>query len=319
VAEIGAPPEDPVSYAARTRASPVPVLPSRGAAHGSLESPPGTDPSLAGEGGEPLKTLVPIGRFSAICRLSQKALRLYDEMGLLRPAWVDPESGYRYYAVAQAVEAERIRLLRSLEVPLEDVSEFLHDPAGRTRVVDRHRRRLESRVGQLQTLLASLDQLEREDAMTYEVRTKELAPQPIVAIRLRTRLAEVGSEAGRAFGELFAHLGRAGAAPAGPPMALYHGAPGEDEHVDVEFCVPVSRPMSGVGRISGRELPGGAAAYTLHCGPYDAVGPAYGALQRWIQEHGHEGSGAPREIYLVGPQQVADPAQLRTEVQWPIR
>jgi hypothetical protein len=52
-----------------------------------------------------VKTLVPIGRFSAICRLSQKALRLYDEMGLLRPAWVDPDSGYRYYALAQAIEA----------------------------------------------------------------------------------------------------------------------------------------------------------------------------------------------------------------------
>ncbi len=109
-----------------------------------------------------MKTLVPIGRFSAICRLSQKALRLYDEMGLLRPAWVDPDSGYRYYAVAQAVEAERIRLLRSLEV-------------------------------------------------------------------------------------------------------------------------------------------------------------VYAALQRWIQEHGHECADAPREIYLVGPQQVRDPAELRTEIQWPIR
>jgi effector-binding domain-containing protein len=266
-----------------------------------------------------VKTLVPIGRFSAICRLSQKALRLYDEMGLLRPAWVDPDSGYRYYAVAQAVEAERIRLLRSLEVPLEDVAEFLHDQDGSKRVLDRHRRRLESRLGQLQALLASLAQLEREDTMTYDVRTKEVAPQQIIAIRMHTRLAELGPEAGRAMGELFAHLGQAGAAPDGPPFALYHGAPSEDEQVDVEFCVPVSRPMSGAGRISGRELAGGPAAYTLHRGRYDAVGPVYAALQRWIQEHGHECADAPREIYLVGPQQVTDPAQLRTEIQWPIR
>jgi DNA-binding transcriptional MerR regulator len=266
-----------------------------------------------------LKTLVPIGRFSAICRLSQKALRLYDEMGLLRPAWVDPDSGYRYYAIAQALEAERIRLLRSLEVPLEEIAELLHDPTGSKRVLERQRRRLESRVGQLQGLLASLAQLEREDAMTYDVRTKEVAPQQIISIPMRTRLAELGNAAGGAFGELFAHLGRAGAAPAGPPFALYHGAPGEDEQVDVELCVPVSRPMSGGGRISGRELPGGPTAYTLHCGRYDAVGPVYAALQRWIQEHGHECADAPREIYLVGPQQVSDPAELRTEIQWPIR
>ncbi len=266
-----------------------------------------------------MKTLVPIGRFSAICRLSQKALRLYDEMGLLRPAWVDPDSGYRYYAVAQAMEAERIRLLRSLEVPLEDVAELLRDPASGNRVLERHRRRLESRVGQLQALLTSLARLEREDTMTYDVRTKEVAPQQVIAIRLRTRLADIAGEAGRAMGELFGHLGRAGAPPAGPPFSLYHGVPSDDDEVDVEFCVPVSRPMSGAGRISGRELAGGPAAYTLHLGAYDAVGPAYAALQRWIQEHGHECAEAPREIYLVGPQQVREPAELRTEVQWPIR
>lgn len=266
-----------------------------------------------------MKTLVPIGRFSAICRLSQKALRLYDEMGLLRPAWVDPDSGYRYYAIAQAIEAERIRLLRSLEVPLEDVAEFLHEQAGSKRVLDRHRRRLESRLGQLQAHLTSLAQLEREDAMTYDVRTKEVVPQQVIAIRMHTRLPDLGNEAARAFGELFAHLGRAGAAPVGPPFALYHGAPSEDEQVEVEFCVPVSRPMSGAGRISGRDLAGGPSAYTLHCGRYDSVGPVHAALQRWIQEHGHECADAPREIYLVGPQQVTDPAELRTEIQWPIR
>lgn len=64
--------------------------------------------------------------------------------------------------------------------------------------------------------------------MTYEVRTKEIAPQQIVAVRTRTRLAALGEEAGRAFGELFAHAGRAGAAPAGPPFGVYHGPPGDD-------------------------------------------------------------------------------------------
>jgi DNA-binding transcriptional MerR regulator len=266
-----------------------------------------------------VKNLVPIGRFSEVCRLSQKALRLYDEMGLLRPAWVDPDSGYRYYAVAQALEAERIRLLRMLEVPLEEISVLLRDPADRRHVLDRHRRRLESRIGELHALLVSLDRLEREDAMTYDVKTKEVAPQQVITVRLRTRLADMGAEAGRAMGELFGHLGRAGATPAGPPLALYHGAPTDDEQVDVEFCVPVDRAMAGAGRVSGRELAGGLAAYTLHCGRYDAVGPVYAALQRWIQDHGHACADAPREIYLVGPQQAKDPAELRTEVQWPIR
>ncbi len=64
-----------------------------------------------------MKGLVPIGRFSKVARLSVKALRRYDEQGLLRPALVDRDTGYRYYALSQALEAERIRLLRSLELP----------------------------------------------------------------------------------------------------------------------------------------------------------------------------------------------------------
>ena len=51
-----------------------------------------------------MRNLVPIGRFSKICRLTVKALRLYDELSLLRPAMVDTQSGYRFYSLAQATE-----------------------------------------------------------------------------------------------------------------------------------------------------------------------------------------------------------------------
>ena len=56
----------------------------------------------------------------------------------------------------------------------------------------------------------------------------------------------------------------------------------------------------------------------MHVGPYPDVGGAYQALMGWIQAHGHETAGPPREIYLNGPDEVSDPAQLRTEVLWPI-
>jgi DNA-binding transcriptional MerR regulator len=69
--------------------------------------------------------LMPIGRFARRCRLSVKQLRHYDELGLLRPAWVDPGSGYRYYRAEQAREALSIGLLRSLDVPLPAIGQVL--------------------------------------------------------------------------------------------------------------------------------------------------------------------------------------------------
>lgn len=269
-----------------------------------------------------MRNLVPIGRFSTICRLSPKALRLYDEMGLLVPALVDPASGYRYYSVSQALEAERIRLLRSLEVPLEEIGQYVRasGPSAAREVLERHRARLEARVEQYRAMLAELEQLAIRPASAYEVRTKALAPQQVLSTRMRARLADLGDAGPRAFGELIAHLGRAQAQPVGPLFALYHGPEFDEEAVDVEWCVPVDRPVSGQGHMGGRELPGGTVAYTLHAGPYDALGPAaYAALQSWMQEHGHESDGPPREVYLVGTCQAREPAAYRTELQWPIR
>lgn len=66
---------------------------------------------FAGRGarhGRVVMDLVTIGAFARLSRLSQKALRLYDELGLLPPAHVDPVSGYRFYAPEQL---ERARLV----------------------------------------------------------------------------------------------------------------------------------------------------------------------------------------------------------------
>ena len=69
-----------------------------------------------------MEDLVPIGRFSRMTRLSIKALRLYDGLGLLTPAWVDPSSSYRYYRLGQANRAEAIRVLRQVDMPLEEIA-----------------------------------------------------------------------------------------------------------------------------------------------------------------------------------------------------
>ena len=67
-----------------------------------------------------------IGRFSRLTGLTVKALRHYDELGLLRPAAVDPETGYRSYSSAQ-VGPGRVRsgTLRRLELPLDDIATLL--------------------------------------------------------------------------------------------------------------------------------------------------------------------------------------------------
>lgn len=265
--------------------------------------------------------LVPIGRFSTMTRLSVKALRLYDENGLLRPAHVDPSSGYRYYELGQANRAEAVRILRSVDMPLDEIRTILDadDPELIQKQLAVHRERLVERLAEHERMLAYLESLmqRKEGIMPYEVEVAEAKPQFVAATRLHTNLGRIGNDIQAGFGSLMRAMGQAGAAPAGAPLIVYHDVIDEDTDGDIELCVPVAPGFAGDDQVHGRELEGGTVAATVHRGPYPEIGPAYHTLTGWVAEHGHEMAGPPREIYLNDPQMVA-PEDLLTRVEFPI-
>jgi DNA-binding transcriptional MerR regulator len=108
-----------------------------------------------------MESLMSIGRFARLTGLTVKALRHYDELGLLRPAAVDPETGYRSYSSAELGRAEAIRLLRRLEVPLDDVAtlDATDDPAAVRGVLLDHQRRTALRSAELNLVLQGLQPL----------------------------------------------------------------------------------------------------------------------------------------------------------------
>jgi DNA-binding transcriptional MerR regulator len=105
--------------------------------------------------------LLTIGRVARLSGLTAKALRHYDSLGVLRPAEVDEETGYRYYAREQVERARRIRILRELEVPLDEIRRILDDP-GSADAIERltaHRERLRARLAELQTAVYFLGRI----------------------------------------------------------------------------------------------------------------------------------------------------------------
>lgn len=268
-----------------------------------------------------MDNLVPIGRFSRMTRLSIKALRRYDEMGLLEPAMVDPTSGYRYYALQQANRAEAIRLLRSVDMPLEEIREMLEaaDASITQKYLAKHRERLTDRLVEQQRMLAYLETLitRGEHVMPYEVTVKTAAPQPVLALRRHVSLETVGQEIQTGFGRLMGHLATAQLAPTAPPFIIMHDVVDQQTDGDIEMCFPVTGEVAGSDDIMFRTVDGGPVATTIHRGPYMEVGAAYHTLMGWIQDHGHEMTGPPRETYLNDPREVTEADQL-TEVAWPI-
>ena len=93
-----------------------------------------------------------IGQLARASGLTAKALRHYDAIGLLRPASVDAGSGYRRYDAGQVEQARQIRVLRELELSLDDIRRILADPDELAAVVAAHRARVEARLTRLRTV-----------------------------------------------------------------------------------------------------------------------------------------------------------------------
>lgn len=271
-----------------------------------------------------MDNLIPIGRFSRVSRLSIKALRHYAEAGLLEPAWVDPSSGYRYYTYAQATQAEVIRVLRSLEMPLDEIGEVLRagDDDVVAKVMERHRARLEDRLEQETRMLAFLRRLIEEEGrpMPYEVTVKEIPARHVAVLRRRVTAEGVGPAVAEGFATIAATIGRSGAGFAGPPTLVMTEVldPDGGGEGEVELAFPTATAFPGLGDVVGEDRPAELVASTVHRGPYEEVGPAYTAVEQWVTEHGHAATGAPREVYLNGPQEAPTPADYLTEIQFPI-
>ena len=155
--------------------------------------------------------------------------------------------------------------------------------------------------------------------MESNVATKDIPDQPVLGMRFKTSMANIGDDIGKAFGAIFGFLGEAQAAPAGPPMALYFDMEMKADNVDMEICVPVATEVPGKGDILGHVLPGGKAISILYRGAYDGIAPSYEALFAHMKENNLSPAGPAREVYLTDPSQVENPADNLTEILFPVK
>jgi DNA-binding transcriptional MerR regulator len=251
--------------------------------------------------------LMPIGRFARLCRLSVKQLRHYDDLGLLRPAWVDPDSGYRYYRAGQARDALSIGLLRSLDVPLPEIGQVL---AGRgiAAVLGGVRDQMEAGLVRRRRMLATLDRVLTDGLPQAEVRLTREGPRPVAAMQGAGSIGEIPAVTSSCIARLTAALAAADQQPHGPLVALF---PLDiADQVTVTVAAQVEQDVPGATR---DVLSGGLFAMATHVGPYDQISLTAHALLAWTGEHGHTAHGELREVYISDPRQTA-PDQLVTHI-----
>jgi DNA-binding transcriptional MerR regulator len=182
-----------------------------------------------------------IGEFARRSRLSAKALRLYDGLGLLPPARVDEDSGYRFYESGQLKQARLIAALRELQVPLAEIKAIL--PLEPVQAADRVREfwaATEAEHTARRALSAYLiDDLSGKRSVMYEVSTREMPERSLLCLK-----RNVTGDQAWAFGKEFIALLRHYRLPriegrAGAFFCIYWGEVSEDSDGPLEWCRPV--------------------------------------------------------------------------------
>jgi DNA-binding transcriptional MerR regulator len=239
--------------------------------------------------------LLSIGDFSRMTFLSVKALRHYHEVGLLEPARIDPHSGYRYYRPGQVADAQLIRRLRDLDMPVEAVRRVVTAPdaAARDVVIAEHLDLMTVQLRQTQETVDSLRRILQEEHGQLAVRT--VRESTVHALLVRERVS--GETAMAWWVDSFTRLHR--------KLRVSHGErTGADgvifptEYFTEGAAELVAYVPVEAGTRGSEEVPGGDFAVTSHDGPFIDLDRAYGALGQSVMERAMSGDGPVRERYL---------------------
>lgn len=238
-----------------------------------------------------------IGDFARLGRVTVKALRHYDEEGLLRPAEVDRSTGYRLYMPDQLITLSRILQLKDLGFPLNEICALIEAPGKLGAALAARRGGLVASIEADRERLARLDamheQLEEAGAPAIVVKPVE----PVLALTARAMVEPGSDEIQELFEKLEREAARVKARADANPFLLFHDGGEQTDQMDVEVCVPLNQ--RGGDLKTAREVEGAATAGSLiYRGAYRQTPDLFTRLARWIDANGGAIGGPLREVYL---------------------
>jgi effector-binding domain-containing protein len=270
---------------------------------------------------------IPIGRFSVITRLSQKALRYYDQKKLLIPEAKDPFTGYRYYTGSQIQQGIKIKHLTDLGLSLDEIQNYLEaektqDQSNINLILEKRLKEAEQELTDKQRVVELLRKPKEVVKNTMSKPTvKETQPLRVLSKREQGTYEET-------IGKLIIDLAKIIYSPenqnsfvriTGPFMTIYHDDAFVEEGADLEVAVPISGRISIEDpSVEVRNLKPFKVASLVHKGSYESIGEAYEKLLEFVRENDLEVTGPMMDLYLNDPNTVK-PDDILTEIQIPVR
>lgn len=272
--------------------------------------------------------MLSIGEFSKICKVSTKTLRYYEEIGLINPDAINPETGYRYYSIRQLKKMLFVSRLKSYQLSLEEIKDILELEGDQSEeklcsVLNKKIREMQEKLNTLEYTVKQMnkDILNLEKGvpiMSYldniEVQLVETQPMNILCIRQMMNAQDYAEGYGKYFSRLYKKIAEGKLTALGTPLTIYHSSEYNPNGNDTEFAIPIAEAVKGT-----RDLPGGLCAKSVLKGSYSGLTSVYTKLREWIDKEDYELVRSPYEIYVTDPNQIAIPEDLVTEVYFPVK
>lgn len=263
-----------------------------------------------------------IGQFSKLGRVTIKTLRHYDEVGLLTPAHVDEENGYRYYTAAQLFRLNEIVALRQMGFSIPEITAIV-DGHNIAVILEQRKAELISEQKDVQDRLSRLQNyiLEQKEGhkMNYQAVIKQLPAFTVYSARYIVPNYAALNEIMPALGE---KVGKANpglkCVEPGYCFNVYLDGEYRDTDINVEICEAVTtRGKDGDG-IVFKDIPACTVVSVLHRGAYENLGAAYAYAMQWVEQNGYRISDNVRESYIDGIWNKDNVDDWLTEIQVPV-
>ena len=267
-----------------------------------------------------------IGEFSKLSRISIRMLRHYDEIGLLVPEETDPWTGYRRYAAAQLMTANRITALRGLGFSLAETAALLACWEDRTAMETRllaQRAAVEASIQEaldrLRLLDTTIERLRKDEKqMNYDVTIKTLPERQVASVRQILPCYDREGDLWHIFVRETALLHIQDGDPA-LCISVYHDGEYKEADVDVEIQKTVKGTYPDTEHVKFKTIPPVTVASATFQGPYRQIGEVNQAVASWVEDNGYAFDGLFFNIYHVSPHETRNPEEFVTEVCYPVR
>ena len=264
-------------------------------------------------------TLYKIGMFAAMNHITVKTLRFYEEQGLLMPACINQENGYRYYTLSQMAVLHQITALKMAGFTLEEIAR-IHSGTDEEAVLRKKKSELIDKIADLTRQIAVVDGYlsKQKTGLSAPVLVKTIPETTVAAMRVRLESYDSLFDVMPKMGAL---MEKAGCECALPEYCFTNYLePGyKDEDILVEICEAVTGAKGEIGGLYFRTLPEIQAACIFHRGSYGTLPESYETVLKYIEENGYEIAGAIRESYIDGVWNQEEESGWLTEIQVPVR